>query len=170
MAFPELPSLAGAEGDPTTIPVELQSRDNEPLFTLTLGDIQAVAREELGRELTDDEAGSAMDNLRKAFDWAFYVANSIQAGQKWGKVGAAAPGHRGAEDGPDVGTESPEEFFDIYASLSRDDLERSGFDTRAVTDMDMHHLAREMTSDYMKQHYWSSLKRTAEHLGIPRRP
>ena len=178
MATHEVPPPSAEDGM-TTTPVEQQTREDEPLFVLTLGDVQTVAREELGRALTGDETEAVMDTFRKAFDWAFYVANSIQAGQERGQIGSAVPGYPRTADEPDVAVSEPtapsaltheDEFFDIYASLSRDDLEHVGFDTRTVTDRAMHRLAREMTSDYMRQHYWSSLTRIAQSFGIPKHP
>jgi hypothetical protein len=63
-----------------------------------------------------------------------------------------------------------QEFFDIYASISREELEFAGFDTHQVTDEDMTRLARRMTDDYMEQLYSTSLRIMAEAVGIPKRP
>lgn len=65
--------------------------------------------------------------------------------------------------------EPQQEFFDIYASISREELELAGFDARLVTDEEMARLARRMTDDYMKQLYFTSLRIVAEALGIPKR-
>jgi len=87
--------IDGVEGEGATKEraVELPKPDAEALFTITRADVQSVAREELGRELTDGELEAVMDNARKVLNWEFVVANSIQACQDWGRVGPAAEGY-----------------------------------------------------------------------------
>jgi len=73
--------------------VSSHAKGDEALFALSKKDIQGIAQEELGRSLTDGEIEAVMDNAVKVFEWAFIVANSIQACQEWGRVGPAAPGY-----------------------------------------------------------------------------
>lgn len=57
-------------------------------------------------------------------------------------------------------------YFPI-TSVSRDDLDALGFDTKDVSDSTMEHLAKKMADDYMEQLYWTSLRIIAEYLEIP---
>ena len=54
-------------------------------------------------------------------------------------------------------------------SVSRDDLERKGFDAHAVDDATMKKLALQLASDYCVQLFWDSLEIIAEYLEIPKR-
>lgn len=56
------------------------------------------------------------------------------------------------------------------ASVSREDLQSIGFDTRSVTDNQMCHLAKKMSDDYLDQLYWSSMRIIAEGLDFPLHP
>lgn len=62
-----------------------------------------------------------------------------------------------------------DDFFPI-TSVSREDLQTYGFDTRSVTDAQMRRLAQKMANDYCEQLFWSSMEIIAEGLEFPRYP
>lgn len=62
-----------------------------------------------------------------------------------------------------------EDFFPI-TSVSRDDLQACGFDTRSITDGQMHNLAKKMANDYCDQLFWSSMEIIAKILEFPQYP
>ena len=64
--------------------------------------------------------------------------------------------------------EEKKNYFPI-TSVSRDDLEFIGFDTRNVSDSTMEYLAKKMADDYLEQLYWISLRVIAEYLEIPQK-
>ena len=61
------------------------------------------------------------------------------------------------------------DFFPI-TSVSRNDLQVYGFDTRSVTDVQMRRLAQKMANDYCEQFFWSSMEIIAEGLEFSRYP
>lgn len=62
-----------------------------------------------------------------------------------------------------------DDFFPT-TSVSREDLQACGFDTRSVTDAQMCRLAQKMANDYCEQLFWSSMEIIAEGLEFPRYP
>lgn len=62
-----------------------------------------------------------------------------------------------------------DDFFPI-TSVSREDLQTYGFDTRSVTDAQMRRLVQKMANDYCEQLFWSSMEIIAEGLEFPRYP
>lgn len=62
-----------------------------------------------------------------------------------------------------------EGFFPI-TSVSREDLQACGFDTRSITDGQMCDLAKKMANDYCEQLFWSSMEIIAEGLEFPQYP
>ena len=62
-----------------------------------------------------------------------------------------------------------DDFFHS-TSVSREDLQAYGFDTRSVTDAQMCRLAQKMANDYCEQLFWSSMEIIAEGLEVPRYP
>ena len=56
-----------------------------------------------------------------------------------------------------------DDFFPI-TSVSREDLQTYGFDTRSVTDAQMRRLVQKMANDYCEQLFWSSMEIIAEGL------
>lgn len=42
---------------------------NKIIYSINIEDVQNVAREDLGRELTDPELGLVEDNIGDQFDW-----------------------------------------------------------------------------------------------------
>lgn len=67
---------------------------------------------------------------------------------------------------PKEGIDSAEKFFEV-TSVSREDLDKLGFDTSDVTDETMRELASKLSDDYCEQFYWDSLQTIAEELDIP---
>lgn len=61
----------------------------------------------------------------------------------------------------------PDGSFPI-TSVTREDLNAKGFDTREVSDETMERLASKMADDYIDQLFWISLDILAEDAGIPR--
>lgn len=61
-----------------------------------------------------------------------------------------------------------QEFFNI-TSVSWDDLDHVGFDTKNTDDSDLAALAGKMADDYCNQLFWDSLEIIAEILGFPRK-
>src|SRR5262245_53261247 len=91
-------------------------QEHDPLFTLTRGDLQVVAQQQLGRELMPVEIEAVIDTFSKALNWKSYVEHSIQAGQAEGKIGPVAAGYQPEEDKslerepqPVVGVATPEQ-------------------------------------------------------------
>lgn len=60
-------------------------------------------------------------------------------------------------------------YFPI-TSVSREDLQACGFDTRFITDSQMRDLAEKMANDYCEQLFGSSMEIIAEGLEFPRHP
>ncbi len=79
-------------------PAEVDRLQSEPLFVLTRADIQSIAQQEIGRDLTDGEIGDVADMLAKTLDWPFCLAMCIQSGQTWGRIGPGASGYSGDDD------------------------------------------------------------------------
>ncbi len=50
---------------------------DKPIFTLVEEDFQTVARERIGRELTEDEMRSAVHLFENALDWMEYAECAI---------------------------------------------------------------------------------------------
>jgi len=101
------PLFSPATGKLSVEQADPRTNEGEAVFTLTRADIQAVAQEEIGRKLTDGEIEAVMDNAVKVFEWAFIVANSIQACQEWGRVGPVAPGYERPREEYDEDDETP---------------------------------------------------------------
>lgn len=55
------------------------------------------------------------------------------------------------------------------SAVSREDLEKIGYDTSNVSDETMEKLANKLGDDYCEQLFWSSLKCMAEHFNIPKK-
>lgn len=62
-----------------------------------------------------------------------------------------------------------EGFFPI-TSVSRENLQAYGFETRSITDEQMRDLAKKMANDYYEQLFWSSMEIIAEILEFPQYP
>lgn len=59
-------------------------------------------------------------------------------------------------------------YFPI-TTVTREELDLKGFDTREVSDETMQRLASKMADDYVNQMFWESLDIIAEDQGIPRK-
>lgn len=57
----------------------------------------------------------------------------------------------------------------VVTTLSRQDLESLGFNTKRVSDFKMEQLASKLSDDYCEQLFWISLHSIAECERIPKR-
>ena len=57
----------------------------------------------------------------------------------------------------------------VVTTLSRQDLESLGFNTKRVSDFKMERLASKLSDDYCEQLFWISLQSIAEYERIPKR-
>jgi hypothetical protein len=99
-------------------PTKPLTREDEPLFVLTLGDIQTVALDKLGRYLTEPELKSVMKTLLEPFDWSFLLRMAIQACQMNGTVGPSAA----EQEQPEAELPTPPDEGEPFPLLDSDEL------------------------------------------------
>lgn len=78
---------------PEGVPLFPEPDPDSPLaasLAMIWHDVQAVARQELGRELNSNEVSAVIDAVRKASDWHFYLGECIQACQDYGVLDLTA--------------------------------------------------------------------------------
>ena len=67
-------------------------------------------------------------------------------------------------------TSGADDCYFTISALSREDLEKRGFDTSHVDDKTMEKLAEKLGEHYCENLFWDDLEATAGTMGIPRNP
>jgi hypothetical protein len=70
---------------------ESDSRDDNPLLAITLGDIQTAAWNAINRPLTRDEVKTVVSDLANSMAWQEVVRDAIVTGQQSGSIGPGGP-------------------------------------------------------------------------------